>query len=110
MPPDFKKPKRTVDPAALKQALLREQSCVACGYGSQDAHHVLFKGRTAQGDDVSANLVGLCRPCHHKVHQGNPLVLTVVAEYVRASRPDTMEYLDWKLPQGTEEFLGRRYG
>lgn len=61
------KPRRIVDPQAIKAA--RKPYCEYCGkWGYTEVHHI--KTRGSGGDDVPSNLVSLCRACHDKAHRG----------------------------------------
>jgi hypothetical protein len=75
---DPKPPARVVNPAAVREKMSREtaglaypaMACRACRgtrrtspFGWKlDAHHLV--PRSSSGDDVPANIVGLCHPCH----------------------------------------------
>lgn len=46
--------------------VVRKLSCLACGNWPCDPHHVKSKG--AGGDDISENLMPLCRMHHVEIH------------------------------------------
>lgn len=66
MEPDWKKPPRIKDAAAMRRKVRRDQSCRACGQRGSDAHHILY--RSLGGDDVEDNIVCLCRRDHMVIH------------------------------------------
>ncbi len=68
------------------------ESCILCGwpYGL-DCHHVVF--RSGGGEDVSGNLVTLCRKCHEIYAHGKK---------ARAYREEFREYLSGEYCQKWE--------
>jgi len=63
--------------------------CRHCNNSSGlDPHHVVFK--SAGGEDVSSNLLTLCRKCHDDVHGGR-LKIEIVAV-----TEDNLEVKFWK--------------
>ena len=55
---------------SLRQQVLRRDSwrCQSCGTMSNlEVHHKQF--RSHEGDDSEENLITLCAPCHHEIHQ-----------------------------------------
>lgn len=116
MPTDAKPARRIVDRYVYVLFHDRQWSCISCGRERQIvAHHLISKGQG--GDDVMANLVPLCDPCH-KAYHGNPYraygnrvdaahVKRCLARYVR-SEPgeDSAAYLISKLgPFGAEALV-----
>jgi 5-methylcytosine-specific restriction endonuclease McrA len=80
--------------------------CRVCGIGApaggHDAHHLV--ARDHFGDDVPANIVGLCRDCHRGVELREPahcrLMLTRLAD-------DEYAYM---VDRGGEDYPERAYG
>jgi hypothetical protein len=94
--PDPKRGKRIVDPKVFERARLREPWCVICEDArTQSIHHVVK--RSQGGDDVPANLVGLCgdgtRGCHGRVEAREKAALRRLAEYLMTDRDDFLDYL-----------------
>lgn len=73
--------------AAIDEVRQRDGRCVGCGReGALDVHHVDTWGAT--GVDDPKRMVCLCRLCHSKWHNGDPLLRRVVEEHLeRVSRP-----------------------
>lgn len=100
--PDPKPVRRIRDPLRRAQieAKLRERTCVVCHErASESAHHGYKAGQG--GDDVPANLFGVCgdgtRLCHGLLEIRDPVALRALGVYVVACRPDFIEYLEGKL-------------
>jgi 5-methylcytosine-specific restriction endonuclease McrA len=56
-------------------------ACSGWRTGYVDPHHI--KSRGSGGGDTRLNLIGLCRECHNKVHNGEipkAVLLAIVAE------------------------------
>lgn len=112
MSPDWKPGRRIVDKGAWRKAVLREPECVICEQPTDSSHHLLK--RSQGGDDLAANLVGLCgdgvRGCHGRIEAEDPVVRRLLGEYVRAKRPDFMQYLPVKLgsQEAADAWLERR--
>jgi 5-methylcytosine-specific restriction endonuclease McrA len=56
--------------AALRRVILERDGwrCQQCGsLRNLDVHHMIR--RSALGDDAEANLITLCRECHHTLHR-----------------------------------------
>jgi 5-methylcytosine-specific restriction endonuclease McrA len=54
----------------LRHQVLRRDGwrCQGCGTMSNlEVHHKQFRG--SSGNDSEENLITLCAPCHHKIHQ-----------------------------------------
>lgn len=95
------------DPDAKRKALLREPWCVIeCGRRTVDPHHVVFKSQG--GDDVAANLVGLCRPCHDLITDEDRIVQHSLGEYVLEHRWDTIGYLQEMFGEQWRDWMLRR--
>lgn len=99
---DPKPAKRIKDPSVAKELHLRGVICVLCGnWGS--LHHIYPRGQG--GDDVTANLVGLCGDGvsgHHGLIEGGDVVTRMaLGEYISDHRADTVFYVQQKL--GEEE-------
>ncbi len=87
---------RLRDPALLRLLKYQYDECALCGRTELlHLHHVLF--RSHGGDDVRANIVCLCRPCHDGVHRGT--TKNVLSAYLQEHRPDVVEYLISKLSE-----------
>jgi hypothetical protein len=56
---------RVVDKKLIKS--INKSRCLICRASSPDAHHV--KSKKSGGDDVSTNLMPLCRAHHTEVHK-----------------------------------------
>jgi hypothetical protein len=113
MTADPKAPARIVDRQAWKAAVKREPLCVICfDMPSQSAHHILK--RSQRGDDVAANLVGVCgdgtRGCHGRLEAEDEVARKLLGEYVAMERDDFVDYLIVKLggPWPAVSFLSRR--
>ena len=62
----IEKPRRVVDPQAIKRA--KRPYCVACGeWGPTIVHHFQHT-RGARGPDEDWNLIALCPSCERKAH------------------------------------------
>lgn len=97
---------RIVSNVALAIARLYYRDCVLCGSTQNiHPHHTLF--RSQGGDDVAANLCGLCLICHDEIHANKALAWLALKAYVQAERPDTQIYLEEKLGPGAENFFDR---
>lgn len=84
---------RLRDPGLLRLLAFEYDECALCGsVKALHLHHVLF--RSHGGDDVRANIVPLCQRCHEGVHRGEK---TDLFAYIRAHRPDIVEYLQGQL-------------
>lgn len=83
------------------------KECALTGltYGLE-LHHVL--PRSQGGDDIRANLVFLRADVHARVTANDPTVLRLLGEHIRDERPDTIEYLRWKLGEGADDWMRRR--
>jgi hypothetical protein len=101
---DPKQGKRIVDTTAVRRALLTYPYCAACGRPAGSAHHVIQKGAPHFGDDVIANIVGLCGTgtmrCHGAYH-GSPYYHALPG--LLNGRADTIERRD-------TEWVARRIG
>lgn len=72
---DPKAQPRIIDSTATKRALLMYPECLACWHPASNGHHVLPIGRGQSGDDVVANIIGLCGTGtmgDHGAFHGNP--------------------------------------
>jgi hypothetical protein len=123
-------PARIRDREALTRARLRFRSCAACGASAGGIHHIVQKGSPHFGDDVEANLVGLCGSgsdrCHGAIH-GAPYevytdrwlvyerrdqrwVAERIGRHLLEHRPDSIEYVLAKIGESAgREFLRRTY-
>jgi hypothetical protein len=87
---------RIIDNVALAIAKLFYRECVLCGKTQNiHVHHILF--RSHGGDDVEANLCGLCLGCHESIHAYKAAAWFALKAYVMLDREDTVEYLKMKL-------------
>lgn len=85
----------------------RSKECALTGVTTNlELHHVLSRGQG--GDDVRANLVFLVRDVHLRVTANDPVVLRWLGEHIRDHRPDTIEYLNWKLGERAPDWMRRR--
>ncbi len=86
MPADPKQGKRIIDKSAIERKMMDELECRACGpngTGRLEAHHLV--NRSQLGDDVPANIVGLCPVCHFTfTHEGGNSA-KVVARRIRSN-------------------------
>lgn len=105
--PDWK-PERRQKATRRQWERLREGvnvRCAVCGDPSQSAHHVVR--RSQGGDDVLANLVGLCghgtRGCHGLVERRKPEALAAVR------RALTVDQLAYVLERKGQAWLDRAY-
>ncbi len=64
----LEKEQRIADPRVVARVRARDPYCQVCGRPRTDVHHI--KTRGSGGDDVEENLIGLCRECHSKAHNG----------------------------------------
>ena len=85
----------------------RTKECAITGltYGVE-LHHVL--PRSQGGDDVRANLVFLHRTTHARITANDAVTLRLLGEHIRDHRPDTIEYLRWKLGDRASDWMRRR--
>jgi 5-methylcytosine-specific restriction endonuclease McrA len=110
---DAKPAKRIRDRTLVANFAARASSCAVCGQGRSgavlDPHHVYPKGRG--GDDVTANLVALCRTCHDDVELYRGDARQKLGLHLMEKRPDVLWYLTGKLGSGqSREFMRRSYG
>lgn len=85
----------------------RNKECAVTGWTDNlELHHVL--PRSKGGDDVRANLVFLRRDIHRRVTANDKVALTLLGEYIVSERPDTIEYLRWKLGERAADWMRRR--
>jgi hypothetical protein len=107
---DPKPTKRERNPAAFKMFHAAGHDCLSCdSTRGIHAHHLL--SRAQGGDDVLANLVGLCSGCHGALH-GTPcrtlghridksFVMDKIGSYlVREDGSDALQYLRSKRSDG----------
>lgn len=99
--------KRKVDRMASKRTLSANRTCVICGDPAGEAHHVL--PRSAGGDDVPENLVGLDSDCHGDVEARRGTARKELGAYIVRNRPDTLAYVREKLDPGGDAYLKRHY-
>jgi len=45
-----------------------DQICAICGKKADHIHHIIYRSRWAEGEDVPENQILLCANCHMKVH------------------------------------------
>lgn len=103
------KPARRIRDAEILRLLHtdRNKECALTGYTDDlELHHVL--SRAQQGDDVRANLVFLRRDIHRRITSNDRVALRMLGDYIQHERPDTMEYLRWKLGVGAADWMRRR--
>jgi hypothetical protein len=87
--------------AAIRAAKLNGQKCRVCANAyAEELHHLV--ARDMGGDDVQANLVGLCREDHRYIEHREPQELRRLAESLT---PDEAEYVFVKLGEGAMERL-----
>lgn len=107
--PQRKKYRRVVA-SAKKWAALREERlgpCVLCAVTDDvqdtpsELHHCVPRDRF--GDDVSENLIPLCRVHHNAVEQGYNGALNVLATVIQRDEPAVYAYMVDKL--GEDGFL-----
>ena len=85
----------------------RTKECALTGHTqSLELHHVL--PRSQGGDDVRANLVFLHRDIHWRITLNDPDTRRQLGEHIRDHRPDTIEYLNWKLGDRAADWIRRR--
>lgn len=103
---DAKSDPRIVDNTALAIAKLYYRECAICGSTqSVHIHHIVF--RSQGGDDVDANLCGLCIVHHDEIHANKAMAWLALKVYVIVERPDTLAYLEHKLGPRAESFFER---
>lgn len=111
--PDLKAGKRIKDKGATRKATLAQRTCVICGDPAANAHHVIPKGSPNFGDDIPANLVGLCGSgttgCHGDVEGRRGKARAELGTYLVRNRPDTIAYVREKLTPGGDAWLKRHY-
>lgn len=79
---DPKKGPRIVAPEVVQDKLDNDIWCRACGHvRATEAHHLIF--RSQGGSDISANIVGLCAPCHHTLHHTGGDTRRQIVERIR---------------------------
>jgi len=99
--PDPKPAKRIRDPNAAVEKLLRDRVCRSCGEWATEGHHIVH--RSLGGDDVTANIMPLCRKCHRRYHDGVSLIVELA--------DDELLYVGEKMgAEGGAEYVRRRYG
>lgn len=105
MASDPKPPARIRDGAALALAKLYYRECVLCGETRNiHIHHIVF--RSQGGDDVDANLCGLCDDHHDAIHARKEFAWLALKAYIFFEREDTQAYLARKLgPAGAASFF-----
>lgn len=97
--PDFKSPKRIVDPRAGMDKVAAEGRCRACGklptghpLDSLNRAHLVPRSRG--GDDVPANIIPLCGSgtsgCHGLSHEHHVPTLRAIR---RALKPEEVAYV-----------------
>jgi hypothetical protein len=104
-------PKR--DPQSMRIAKLREPWCVVCWeQPTMSAHHVLYRsgGAYARGDDIAANIVGVCGTdnnsgCHGLLHRSDPTARARLGRHIIERRPDTVAYLHGRLGETADEWI-----
>lgn len=70
--PKRKKRRRRTDPAVRESVLARDKCCTLCGATEGlEVHHIKY--RSKGGTDDMDNLVTLCKSCHAKQHEGEPI-------------------------------------
>ena len=109
--PDLKRAPRIRDAGLFKRLHLRGVICVLCGEPGS-LHHVY--PRCQGGDDLEANLLGLCghgTAGHHGlVENGDLTARADLGEWILEQREDTIDYLIDKLgEQEGREWLRRRF-
>lgn len=83
--------------------------CEFCGLTCKrrDPHHIFARGMNGGGRlDVRSNLVGLCRPCHDKVHNGKinkSSLILIVSQREGLSPTVVMDGILWSQRSGREE-------
>lgn len=107
--PDPRPRARIKDSALMSGLHRRGVRCVLCG-NRGSLHHVL--PRSARGDDLYENLVGLCGDGttgeHGLVEAGDPVTCEKLGAYLEAERPDTIFYiLDRLGEEAGKEWLRR---
>ena len=85
----------------------RSKECALTGaVTGLELDHIL--PRSQGGDDVRANLVFLHRDVHRRKTANDPVMLKALGEHIRDHRPDTIEYLNWKLGDRAPDWMRRR--
>jgi len=101
---DFKSAPRVKDPALFKWLHAEGVHCVLCGYPAQ-LHHLIR--RSQRGDDVPANLIGLCAMHHTALHAGDRETRKRVGACLSAEQ---IAYVQAKIGDGADDWLLRHYG
>jgi hypothetical protein len=108
--PDPRPAARERDVKAMRIAKLREPWCVICGERTGSAHHIVGKGG-GRGDDVAANLTGLCGDgvagCHGLVTRRDCGTCRKLGEYLLANRADFLLYLAKKTDGRSADWFRR---
>lgn len=102
--PDPKPPRRKKNAKVMKALHLKGVICVLCGEPGT-LHHVL--PRSQGGDDIEANLLGLCGDgvagCHGLIEANDEKTRIDLGLYIMLDRLDTYDYILEKL--GREQGL-----
>ena len=112
--PDWKQAPVIRDRGLLSDLHREWRECVLCGRstGKLSLHHILKHPR----DDLRGNLCMLCghgtAGCHGDIEHHNEERKGELGLYIVLARPDTIEYLDWRLGslEAVEEWLQRTLG
>lgn len=104
---ELPKPRARIrDASALCAAKIRHRECCICGRTHAiHIHHIVF--RSHGGDDVDANLCGLCPTHHDQIHAYDSFSWIALKAYVDFERPDTQAYLQEKLGDRAGSFFER---
>ena len=100
-----KRYRRKVASAKRWQAIwdAKRGPCRVCRmHGTTDPHHLVF--REDYGDDIEANIVPVCRPCHEALHVRAP----AIGRLLLSSLSDA-EYA-YMIQRGGEDYPERAYG
>lgn len=103
------RPARRVRDAEILRILHsdRNKECAFTGHTDDlELHHVL--PRSQGGDDIRANLVFLRRDAHRRVTANDRVALRMLGDHIWHERPDTVEYLRWKLGAQAGDWMRRR--
>lgn len=106
--PDPKRSKRIRASQAEWNAIYEtfsEDSCWVCGEVWAELHHLL--PRSHSGCDVVQNLAPVCRDCHRRIEARDSVARSLIRQ---ALMPSNINYLRYRLGDGTEAWLERHYG
>lgn len=86
------------------RAILLPSPCRLCDEPARELHHLY--PRAQGGDDVTVNLIPLCRDCHRRIEERDPATNVML----RLNLSDgNYAYLAYKLGERWDAWLARRY-